>query len=106
VTVPRYRCVIFLHASHSAAGKLQTLSLAEVWDRKAEESIRRLSSSPFEVWGGDQAEPDLAATSDGYTVTCVIVELTETKWSDISLTFKVCGFITEGKSGRNNNGSL
>lgn len=88
------------------AGKLQTFSLAEALGRKAEESIRRLSSSPFEVWGGDQTEPDLAATSDGYTVTCVIVELTETKWCYISLTFKVCEVITEGESDRNNKGGL
>ena len=71
------------------AGKHQTFSLADALDRKAEESIRLLSSSPFEVWGGVQEEPDLAATSDGYTVTCVIVELTETKWCYITLTFKV-----------------
>jgi len=106
LTVPRYRGVIFLHASRSVAGKLQTFSLAEALDRKAEESIRSLSSSPFDVWGGDQKEPDLAATSDGYTVTCVILELTETKWCYISLTFKVCEVITEGKSGRNNKRSL
>jgi hypothetical protein len=88
-TVPRYRGVIFLHASHSVAGKHQKFSLADALDRKAEESIRLLSSSLFEVWGGVQAEPNLAATSDAYTVTCVIMELTETKWCYISLTFKV-----------------
>jgi hypothetical protein len=71
------------------AGKRQKFSLADALDRMAEESIRLLSSSPFEVWVGVQTEPDLAATSDGYTVTCVIVELTETKWCYISLTFKV-----------------
>lgn len=83
--------MIFLLASHSAAGKHQTFSLTDALDSKAEESIRLLSSSPFEVWRGVQAEPDLAATSGEYTVTCVIVELTETKWCYNDLTLKVLG---------------
>jgi hypothetical protein len=73
---------IFLPATRSLAGKHQTFSLAVALGSNAEESIRLLSSSPFEVWGGDQTEPDLVASSDGYTVTCVIVELTETKWCE------------------------
>jgi hypothetical protein len=62
------------------AGKHQPFLLTDALGRKAEESIRLPSSFPFEVWGGDQTEPDLAATSDRCTLTCVIVELTETKW--------------------------
>ena len=57
-----------------------------VWRRNQSDFCRH---PLFEVWVGVQTEPDLAATSDGYTVTCVIVELTETKWCYISLTFKI-----------------
>jgi hypothetical protein len=58
-------------------GKGQTTSLADALDRKAEESIRLLSSFPFEEWGVDQKEPDLAVTSD----TCYL---------------HVCNCVTEG----------
>jgi hypothetical protein len=66
-------------------GKHQTFSLTDALDRMEEESIRLLSSSPFEVWGGNQTEPDPAAPCDGQTVTCVIVELTETEWCSSAL---------------------